>query len=161
MISDVVVSPVRDAADLEACLALRLAVFVDEQNVPLAEEIDAADRDGVTVHLIARDGSGNVVGTARVLPGHPGRAHVGRVAVVRAARGTGVGTALMTACETVALGRLGVHGTVQVELSAQEHAFGFYRRAGYEIYGPRYLDAGIWHRNARKQVRAPDVGGGA
>ena len=98
-------------------------------------------------------GTGEVVGTARLLtdPAHPGEVHVGRVAVVASARGTGAGARLMHAAEQIALAEhAGPDGTVTVLLSAQVQAIGFYERVGYEVYGPVYPDAGIDHRDARK-----------
>ncbi len=160
--SAVVVRRVRDEADLAAAFALRTEVFVVEQHVPAEEELDAADRSPTTVHVVAeRDGA--VVGTGRLLtdPQHPGEVHVGRVAVAREARGGGVGEAVMSALEVIALAEHGAAGPdgarrVRVELSAQEGAVGFYRRLGYTIDGERrYLDAGIWHRDAVKVLTAP------
>lgn len=133
---------------------LRLAVFVDEQQVPLAEEIDDADFAPTTTHVVVRDGSGTVVGTGRLLtdPAHPGEVHIGRVAVARSARGTGAGAAVMRALEDVALAEHADGGAVRIELSAQTQAAGFYERLGYEVYGPVYLDAGIDHRDAARTI---------
>ncbi|MDX5317791.1 MAG: GNAT family N-acetyltransferase, partial [Actinomycetes bacterium] len=91
-------------------------------------------------------------------PGHPGEVHVGRVAVRATARGRGVGAALMSHLEGVAIARHGVRRgddlVVLVALSAQEHAIGFYTRLGYSLVpGERYLDAGIWHRDMERRVR--------
>jgi predicted GNAT family N-acyltransferase len=144
------------AGDLHAAFALRTRVFVEEQNVPAEEERDAADRSPTTAHVVAeRDGA--VVGTGRLLadPDHPGEVHVGRVAVAAEARAGGVGEAVMAALEAIALAEHAVAGPdgarrVRVELSAQEQAVGFYRRLGYTLGGRRFLDAGIWHRDAVK-----------
>jgi predicted GNAT family N-acyltransferase len=70
----VTVRRVRDDADLRAALAVREEVFVHEQGVTLAEEIDGLDDVFGTVHVLAVTADGEVVGTARVLPGplhHP------------------------------------------------------------------------------------------
>ncbi|PZR55565.1 GNAT family N-acetyltransferase [Xylanimonas oleitrophica] len=136
---------------LEQAFAVRLAVFVDEQGVPLEEELDDADHAPTTTHVVARRG-GDVVGTARLLtdPAHPGEVHVGRVAVAASARGTGAGAALMRALEDVALAEHARDGRVRVLLSAQVQAVGFYERLGYTVDGPVYLDAGIDHRDAAK-----------
>ncbi len=58
-------------------LAIRRTVFVDEQGVPEALEIDGRD-DGAW-HLLARDAAGLPVGCVRLLPD----AHIGRLAVLR------------------------------------------------------------------------------
>jgi predicted GNAT family N-acyltransferase len=143
--------------DLASAFALRTDVFVVEQHVPPEEELDAADRSPTTTHVVA-EVDGAVVGTGRLLtdPAHPGEVHIGRVAVARRARGTGVGEAVMAALEEIALAEHAVAGDdggrcVRVLLSAQEQALGFYRRLGYVVDDDRrYLDAGIWHRDAVK-----------
>jgi predicted GNAT family N-acyltransferase len=157
-----VVERVHDAAGLAAAHALRLAVFVEEQGVPVEEEIDDLDTAPTTTHVLVRDArDGAVVGTGRLLtdPAHPGETHVGRVAVAAAARGTGAGAAVMRALEALALAEHAVPGpdgrpTVRVELSAQVRAAGFYERLGYEVHGPVYLDAGIDHRDAVRTLTA-------
>ncbi|MDO4888344.1 MAG: GNAT family N-acetyltransferase [Actinomycetaceae bacterium] len=132
---------------LERCWAIRLEVFVGEQKVPDDEEIDALDIEERTVHLLAsRDGAD--LGTLRLYPDGPGVCHIGRVAVKRSARGLGVGRELMDRAAQVALERFGDDGGVEIHLSAQEQAIGFYEACGYELIdGPHYLDAGIWHRD--------------
>ncbi|WP_069387149.1 GNAT family N-acetyltransferase [Cellulosimicrobium cellulans] len=155
------VERVRDAAGLAEAHALRLAVFVDEQQVPVEEEIDDLDTAPTTTHVLVRDAAGAVVGTGRLLTdsAHPGETHVGRVAVAASARGTGAGAAVMRALEDLALAEHAVPGpdgrpTVRVELSAQVQAAGFYERLGYTVHGPVYLDAGIDHRDAAKILTA-------
>lgn len=117
---------------------IRRVVFLEEQRVPLEEEWDG--RDPECRHFLALL-DGRAVGTARLLPD----AHIGRVAVLAEARGTGVGAALMRASIETAH-RL---GHPAVELAAQTHALDFYARLGFEAYGPEFLDAGILHRNMR------------
>lgn len=150
-----------------AMTAIRMAVFVDEQHVDPAREIDALDDDPATVHVLALADDGTPLGTARLLaPHHEGEpAHVGRVAVSAEARGLGVGALLMTDLEQRALDLFGVPldggRTVAVELSAQEQALGFYARLGYVARPERYLDEDIWHRDAVKIVTSPDTGPGS
>ena len=80
--------------DIDACLAIRREVFIDEQGVPEAEEID--DLDAGAIHLLARDDQGRPMGTARLLV-LDGTGKIGRVAVRKPARGTGLGAALIRA----------------------------------------------------------------
>ncbi|WP_343048078.1 GNAT family N-acetyltransferase [Cellulomonas humilata] len=155
------VVPVQTPEQRAAMTAIRMAVFVQEQDVAAEREMDALDDDRGTLHVLAVDDDGTALGTARLLPPHhEGEpAHVGRVAVSAAARGRGVGAQLMTVLEAEALERFGVVEdgvrTVSVELSAQEQALGFYARLGYVARPERYLDEAIWHRDAVKVVTAP------
>ncbi len=127
--------------DLDTCRAIRREVFILEQNVPEAEEWDG--RDGKAIHLLARDAAGAAIGTARILTeGATGK--IGRVAVLKSARGTGAGAALIRA----ALDELrAMPGITRAKLGAQTHAIGFYERLGFAAYGPEYDDAGIPHRD--------------
>lgn len=114
---------------------IRYAVFVDEQKVPAQIELD--DWDARSLHALAFDAAGAAVGTGRLLPD----GHIGRMAVLRAARGSGVGTALLTALMQAARER----GHREAWLSAQTHALGFYRRLGFVADGAVYEEAGIPH----------------
>ncbi|HZK06354.1 MAG TPA: GNAT family N-acetyltransferase [Actinomycetaceae bacterium] len=147
-----------DRGDFEEVWRIRFEVFVEEQQVPIEEEIDARDRDPATLHALAFL-DGEPAGTGRVLPdGVPGHVHVGRVAVRRHARGSGVGAAVMAHLEGAALAQYGVLSddgrlAVKIALAAQETAVGFYTRLGYEVVSPkRYLDAGIWHRDMARVI---------
>ena len=138
--------------------ALRWQVFVAEQGVLPAEELDGRDELASTVHLIARTDDGEDVGTARLLTDadEPGVVHVTRVAVSSAVRGTGIGRALMAELERIALTEhaAGSPARVRIELSAQESALAFYTSLGYEVGQDRYLDARMWHRDAVKTLTA-------
>jgi len=142
---------VADAAGLHRVHALRFEVFVGEQDVPLAEELDERDHLPGTVHLLAVAG-GQDLGTARLLVEAPGVVHVTRVAVRGSSRGQGIGRALMVEAERIAVAEHAAGGRVHVQLSAQESALGFYAALGYQVGTARYLDAGIWHRDAVKTL---------
>lgn len=118
---------------------VRHAVFVDEQHVPEAMELDGFD--GISLHALALDRDGRVLGTGRLLPD----GHIGRMAVLRQVRGRGVGSALLQALMQAARAR----GDREVALSAQTHAIDFYRRFGFVAEGDEYDDAGIAHRMMR------------
>ena len=129
-----------ETRDIAACQALRRVVFILEQGVPETDEVD--DRDDTAQHLLARlDGA--PIGTARLLTvGAVGK--IGRVCVLKEARGQGVGVALIRAA--VALFG-GVPGVKKVKLGAQTHAVGFYEALGFQAVGEVYQDAGIPHRD--------------
>ena len=133
---------------------VRLEVFVAEQAVPLVQEIDARDEEPTTIHLLASGADGTPLGAGRLLmePDHPGRVHLGRLAVRSIVRGTGLGARIVAALEQTALSHSG-RPRVEVVLSAQEQAMGFYERCGYRVLnGHRYLDAGIWHQDMARIV---------
>ncbi|MHB1216035.1 MAG: GNAT family N-acetyltransferase [Thiobacillus sp.] len=121
---------------------VRRAVFIDEQGVPEQLEWDAAD--AAAVHLLAVAESGQPIGCARLLPD----GHLGRMAVLPAWRGRGVGRALLAAALNAAQAR----GLATLRLSAQTHATGFYARAGFIAVGDEYEEAGIPHVAMQKAL---------
>lgn len=134
------------AADMPAVYALRHEVFVLEQQVPA--ELERDELDETAGHVVALDGTGVVVGTGRVVEESDGVAHLGRLAVRRHARGTGVGVALVRGLEE----RARASGLRCAVLGAQVHAVGFYQRLGYTAYGEVFDDAGIDHRWMRRDL---------
>ncbi|MFI0978745.1 GNAT family N-acetyltransferase [Streptomyces sp. NPDC021093] len=141
--------------DLDACFAVRKEVFVVEQEVPAELEYDTYDDTAVHVLAIAEDGT--PLGTGRLLYGADASARtgsgpevgsLGRLAVSGAARGLGIGAALVRGIEDAARTR----GLTAVDLHAQTHALRFYERLGYAAYGPVFLDADIDHRAMRREL---------
>jgi predicted GNAT family N-acyltransferase len=121
------VTTIDGQSDLADAFAVRRAVFVDEQDVPEAIEID--DHEDEATHLLARDTARDEpVGTARLrlVDGDTGKAE--RVAVLRPYRGSGIGRRLMDRLESAALDR----GCSRVVLNAQTHVEGFYLDLGYD-----------------------------
>lgn len=118
---------------------IRRAVFVIEQLVPESEEWD--DWDKAASHVVAESADGWAVGTGRLLPD----GHIGRMAVLKAWRGRGVGSALLS--ELIALAR--ERGHAETRLHAQTHALGFYRKHGYDPLGDEFMEAGIPHYEMR------------
>lgn len=126
--------------DLALCHALRRIVFIEEQNVPEAEEVDG--RDAGALHLLARL-DGLPVGCARLLVmGDTGK--IGRVCVLQDYRGQGIGVALIQSALEVLRAQPGV---MRAKLGSQTHAIGFYEKLGFTAQGSEYLDAGIAHRD--------------
>lgn len=125
-----------------ALAAVRRAVFIEEQGVPEALEWD--EFDATSIHLLAVSDDGTPIGCARLLPD----GHVGRMAVLPAWRGRGVGRALLAEIERLA--RAQKHG--QLRLSAQTHARDFYLAAGFTCEGDEYAEAGIPHIAMLKQL---------
>ena len=131
--------------DVPTCQALRRVVFIDEQGVSEADEVDGLD--GRAIHLLAWD-EACPVGTARLLvKGATGK--IGRVCVLPEARGLGLGAALIDAALEVLRGQPGV---AEAYLGAQTHATEFYTKLGFAIEGEEFLDAGIPHRHMRRAL---------
>lgn len=115
--------------------ALRIAVFVVEQGVPVELEWDEADE--VSTHAVAYDKTGAPVATGRLLPD----GHIGRMAVLRSQRGTGIGSQVLRAL----LDEARRQGHRELVLHAQTHAIAFYTRHGFAVRGAEFMEAGIPH----------------
>src|SRR5690242_19783672 len=111
--------------------AVREKVFVEEQKVPVALELD--EFDALSAHVLAEADDDTAIGTGRLLPG----GHIGRMAVLPAWRGLGVGDAMLRFLLDLARRRR----VAEVVLSAQAHAVGFYLRHGFRPEGDTFLDA--------------------
>lgn len=130
--------------DLATCHALRRVVFIDEQGVSEAEEIDG--RDGDAVHfLVWQDGT--AIGTARAFV-TGGAIKIGRVCILRTARGSGAGKALMSGV----LDWARAEGLGRAALDAQTAVIPFYEDLGFTASGPEFDDAGIPHRHMERTL---------
>jgi len=125
---------------------VRTAVFVEEQGIAREDEWDAADAH--CLHAVAYNRLGQPVATARLLPAEAGVAKLGRMAVHRVLRGTGVGRSLVSALTQAAQAR----GDHCLRLSAQRSAQGFYQRLGFEAVGQPYDDVGIPHIDMQRRL---------
>jgi YbgC/YbaW family acyl-CoA thioester hydrolase len=119
--------------------AIRTRVFVDEQKIPAELEYDVADA-GCT-HAVACNRFGRALATGRLLDHAPGVGRIGRMAVLPAMRGTGVGRSVLDALTAAAREQ----GYAELLLHAQASAAGFYARAGFAARGPAFEEAGIAH----------------
>lgn len=122
--------------ELDTARAIRRAVFVEEQGVPVDVELDGLD--GEAEHFLARLGA-LPVATARARRTSKGW-KVERVAVLAPQRQLGVGRVLVQGVlEHAPAG-------VPVYVHAQESALGFWERLGFIAEGPRFEEGGIGHR---------------
>jgi predicted GNAT family N-acyltransferase len=137
--NDIVTSIVSWSGKQTELTAVRRAVFVEEQNVPESIELDGRDSD--CWHVLACDGSGKAIGTARM----DSDGKIGRMAVLREYRGRGVGRKILEAM--MEYGRS--HGMADFHLSAQIDAVDFYKKMGFEPYGEPFEEAGITHVHMR------------
>ncbi len=118
---------------------IRARVFIEEQGIP--KELEWDEEDATAVHAVAQGADGRPLGTGRLLRGGPGVAKIGRVAVLAAARRTGVGRAVMQALMEAARAR----GDREVVLHAQRSAEDFYRGLGFRVRGEPFDEVGIPH----------------
>jgi len=117
---------------------VREAVFIVEQGVPA--DIERDRHDATARHVVAFGPAGEPIGTGRLLPdGRIGR--LGRLAVLKAWRGRGVGAALFERL----LERAAASGLKRLELHAQTSAAGFYLRYGFATQGAEFYEAGLPH----------------
>jgi predicted GNAT family N-acyltransferase len=115
------VRPAGEGREVRAAIALRHAVFVDEQGVDAADEHDGHDEEAT--HLVAlRDGA--LVGTCRLLTDGE---------VVKLGR--------LAEGERWARQR----GGARIVLHAQSYARALYAAAGYRAVGDTFMEAGIEH----------------
>ncbi len=129
--------------DAERIRSVRERVFIIEQGVP--EHLEWDGQDAQALHLLAETASGFAIGTARLLPG--GR--LGRMAVLPAYRGAGVGAALLQQALVLAQRQ----GVSRISLHAQVQVVGFYQRFGFHAVGELFEEAGIPHQAMQLTVQ--------
>lgn len=131
--------------ELQQAYYVRKTVFVEEQNVPLEEEIDHLEEE--STHFLVTNEQNEPIGTGRfrVVDGY---GKIERICVMADARTSGVGRSLMEAIEQYALSQ----GIEITKLHAQVQAIPFYENLGYAIISDEFLDAGIPHRTMKKRL---------
>lgn len=113
---------------------IRTQVFICEQGITEADEWD--DQDVISQHFVIYD-QDQPIATARLLQNHS----VGRVAVVKAYRGQGLGQMIMLEIISYAQKQ----GLSVLTLSSQVHAISFYEKLGFTVQGNPYDECGISH----------------
>ena len=113
---------------------IRTQVFICEQGITEADEWD--DQDVISQHFVIYN-QDQPIATARLLQNHS----VGRVAVVKAYRGQGLGQMIMLEIISYAQKQdLSI-----LTLSSQVHAISFYEKLGFTVQGNPYDECGISH----------------
>ncbi|MNR75407.1 putative N-acetyltransferase YjcF [compost metagenome] len=130
---------------LKEALAIRMRVFVEEQGVDPALEID--DDDAVAWHVLARL-DGEPIGTARLVMLDQLRAKIGRVAVLPEVRGMGIATQLVKLLMEYARRE----GRTQAILDSQLPVMPLYEKLGFTAVGEVFLDADILHRRMIRKL---------
>ena len=132
-------------ADLEDAHTIRFTVFCDEQGYTTAEEID--DKDACSHHIVVYSGD-QAVGTGRMYQAEDKTFRMGRIAVRKEWRGTGLGLFIMKAMEQKAK-ELGANYAI---LDAQCRVIPFYEKAGYLVCGEEHMDGHVPHKMMKKSL---------
>ncbi|MGE0430190.1 MAG: GNAT family N-acetyltransferase [Hydrogenophaga sp.] len=129
------------ARTLYRLLQLRTEVFVMEQNCAF-QDMDGADT--ACFHLLGESADGSLLAYARLVPAGLkfSEVSIGRVISAQAARGTGIGHALMREAVRAAHHLWGVR---PIRIGAQARLQAFYRQHGFEPASGIYLEDGIDH----------------
>jgi len=137
----------RGAEDLRGAIAVRERVFVEEQGVPVEEELDG--RDEQALHLVAlAPGGKEVIGTLRLL--FDGEVvKVGRVAVDRDWRGQGIAARMLE----LSLAEARARGARRARLASQVDVVALYERAGFAVESAVFEEAGIPHVWMGRELR--------
>jgi YbgC/YbaW family acyl-CoA thioester hydrolase len=128
---------------------IRTEIFLQEQRIPAEMEWD--EGDAVAVHAVAYNRLGQAVATGRLLQQRPGIARIGRMAVHRALRGSGVGRQVLQALLSAATAR----GDREAMLHAQRSAEDFYLGLGFAPRGEAFDEAGIAHIEMVRSLAGP------
>ncbi|PLT28494.1 GNAT family N-acetyltransferase [Peribacillus deserti] len=138
------VKVVETEQELQLAYSIRKEVFVEEQNVPLEEEIDQYEKDSTHFLLYINDKPAGA-GRFRILNGI---GKVERICVLSSAREKGAGKAIMDGIQEYAE----KHKISKLKLNAQTHAIPFYEKLGYEVSSGEFMDAGIPHKSMVKTL---------
>lgn len=123
----------------EQLRAIRYKVFVEEQKVPRAMEVD--EKDASADHFLVRHEK-KLVATGRMTRD----GQIGRMAVLPAFRNQGIGSRLLKAM----LEHARENNIPRLYLHAQVRAIPFYNRHGFHACGETFMEAGIAHRRMER-----------
>lgn len=130
----------------QAAYHVRKTVFVHEQNVPEALEIDEFEEEAI--HFLCCEND-EPVGASRLrLFDEYGKLE--RIAVKKAFRGKSIGSKIIRRMEE----EIAAHHIKAAKLNAQTHATGFYETLGYEVISGEFMDAGIPHVTMVKKLNS-------
>jgi predicted GNAT family N-acyltransferase len=135
---------VRNEQELQAAVALRHEVFCVEQGVPVREELDGRDRQGLHLVAVMDD---EVLATCRIVM-VGSTAQFSRLAVRKSARRRRIATAMLQVADT----ETRAAGGRRIVLHAQTYAQSLYAGAGYRTHGRAFWEAGIEHIAMEKRL---------
>lgn len=130
--------------ELNDAYTIRKIVFVEEQNVPLEEEINQFE-DAASHFILYQEDTPIGAGRFRAVDGY---GKVERICILKTARKSGAGSLLMNEIEHFAVQK----GFKKLKLNAQTQAIPFYTNLGYTVVSDEFLDAGIPHKTMIKEL---------
>lgn len=141
------VKRVTNEKDLKVAFAIRKAVFVKEQGVPLEDEFDQFDTlNGLCEHILVHYNE-QPVGTGRIRF-IDGVGKLERICILEPYRKFGLGKIIIKALEEIAEEQ----EASQVTLHGQTQAEGFYKKLGFHSSSPIFMEDGIPHILMLKQL---------
>lgn len=150
IMNNLVIKVANFSLDFPAIQRIRSLVFQLEQGVAADLEFDGQDE--AAAHLLASL-DGEPLGTARIRTLDAQTAKIERVAVLKAARGLGIGKGIMV--EALAL--LTQAKMAEAHIHAQTAVQGFYQQLGFEPDGSIFIEAGIPHIKMKKRLSQTTV----
>lgn len=134
---------------LDACFAIRTAIFVEEQGVSAVDEFDAYDTlDAEVRHILLYvDGVPAASSRLRIVEQV---AKLERICVMLDYRKHGLGRVLIDKLEQMAV----ADGLEKAKLHAQVQASGFYERLGYVPASEVFMEDGIPHLLMTKKLKS-------
>ncbi|MGO1296158.1 MAG: GNAT family N-acetyltransferase [Vibrio sp.] len=123
--------------------SVRDGVFVTEQGIDTSIEHDGLDHDALHVLVFVNN---QAAATGRILAD----GHIGRVAVISAFRGQGLGGEVMRTL----LNATKQKNYPRAYLNAQSSAIEFYKKLGFHEYGDSFVEAGIDHQAMEYRIDA-------
>ena len=124
---------------------IRKTVFCDEQG--FVDEFNESDERSVHILLYSDD---KAIGVSRIIYSEEHKMlTIGRFAILKEYRKYGYGRVLMESTEQEVVKR---YGHIEIGVSAQKRAEGFYEKVGYKKVGEYYLDENYPHIFMVKQL---------
>ena len=130
---------------MQRAFAIRRRVFIEEQRVKEEIEMDAEDSDAFHALAIL---NGVAIGCGRMVEHGAGEVKIGRMAVLREFRNTGVGSHILR----FLIDRARMRGFRKAILHAQLTAEGFYLKEGFTRVDGVFDEAGIAHRKMERDL---------
>ncbi|MBS3199164.1 GNAT family N-acetyltransferase [Turicibacter bilis] len=133
--------------DLNIAFQIRINVFVNEQGVPLEDELDEFDTLNDSCHHILAYYQDQPVGTGRIRF-VDGVGKLERICILKDYRKFGLGKLIISGLESIAMEK----GINKFKLHGQTHAEGFYQKLGYQTASEVFIEDGIPHLLMQKTL---------